>query len=436
MATIINLVDSDDDDEKEPTAPGPTDADLLLNAGLTEDSPLVARSRALRIGHFRAALDGRNISNAVHAILEEDSTDGMTEAIRDAGRSSTSADKMTSTLYSLSYFKAHYVMEALMRYGQTPFKSTDEIFEAKGVISSATVSYASFARLVEPLVWINDEAVNAVGALLEKSFAPFATKVAFIPSYYFADGGHQKSMRSYLKPERASFITACGYVFCPINIEDTHWVLLVGDTSNARWLFFDSYRDPFDSLPALTRRCFLSLHDQLVAFFPGRNWLPVVTNVTRFPRQFDGVSCGLYVLHTCECLAHAVVKSQFTKATWDDDRVQLRLHYAHAIASGALARLRLPGDPNTDNMHASEEVLTHSRSASSSSSSSSASGDDDDDGDEQDTDWQPPQKKPRYEACAFCAKEERLFFCGPWQRAFCGSKCQNSFAEERQLSYY
>jgi hypothetical protein len=305
------------------------------------------------------------------------------------------------------------------------------VVSAAGVLSSSDIRPANFVRLLDGDTWVDDECVNAYGALLERHFAHHADKIAFVPSYYWSQT-RNTLLDTYLGEKHGAFIRSCRYLFTPLNAH-AHWALLVCDLKTGACHFVNSFSGTWRNFRTDAHHAlFTALVQRLSGMFDAVDFSVKPTRLRAFPRQFDATSCAIYVLHAIECLAAANHATEFASATWDDKIVPLRLHMAASLVMGNFRPLcTVAWDAGAE----SDDVL--GAPAPSESEDESQAGlvlrdaeDDDEEGD--DDDYRPGD----YGRCASCTRASgNLLACAPWRVAFCDRQCQFTYATRSNLFF-
>jgi hypothetical protein len=266
-------------------------------------------------------------------------------------------------------------------------------------LKNAVMTANGFVRLIDPGLWVNDECISAFGALLENHFESQPIRTGVFSSYLFTSVTTPKTVRKRIMTHRA-FYESCKYLFFPINIDQSHWVLLVVDVTVGGWYFFDSYHAPWAQYakrhkPLVTIKPIL--REVLSEIFPAVKQTRGNIVSTRYEStQGDTTSCALYVMHVMECLARGMHLREFERKTWDTESYLLRLHVATALLTGRIDPLVIePVDVGLRLIQA--------------------------------------------KVCAFCARPDPPKTCKAWKRYFCDPRvrsCHVQYAEKYGLNYY
>lgn len=206
--------------------------------------------------------------------------------------------------------------------------------------------YGNHCRLLQPKKWVNDEIINAYGMLLNKrtddlveavpnmenkglprahAFSTFFFSKLSEPNTFDYDVVRRWTRRPDID------VLAYDILLFPININKTHWVLVVINMRERCFFYTDSYHSE-DAIGATFRICswlyaeVLSKHGSAKAeglriskwrslankyIFARRTTFPMalvppntkVGDQIRIPHQEDMNSCGVFVMKNMECLA-------------------------------------------------------------------------------------------------------------------------------------
>lgn len=241
------------------------------------------------------------------------------------------------------------------------FSNANDVPSIKTPLGKHDCFLDDLALLLNPGTWINEVVVDCVAGLLEiqSSRAPPGRRVAlFRTNVWRYDNPDQFISNCYDTPEKEAYLKTCKYIFCPIPVNG-HWTLLKVDTELGRLSHFDSFKIKWRDFMANQSRInsnIIALRKWLRRLFPDHRWMETVQDEDQV-QQFDGCSCALYVMHTMEVQTLGLMTgdqdlnrkliSEMRQITWDDDSQFLRIHYAIAILSGKLNRLR-QGDKDDD----------------------------------------------------------------------------------------
>jgi len=188
------------------------------------------------------------------------------------------------------------------------------------------LTVADFRRF-EADKWLNDEVMNSLVALINHRAKQVACMLAAglraaagIPrtfmfnTFFFARLCERAGCYDYDGVRTWGFkngldVGSVDRILIPVNVENLHWVLVIVDVKERRFLFFDSLGGRAASVLGMVRRW---LTDEVV------NRLGVDTaeswNINSWdglvdvglPRQRDGGSCGVFVLAAADCFALGV----------------------------------------------------------------------------------------------------------------------------------
>lgn len=354
-----------------------------------DDDPDLAVVRRLR--NFKACIENRDPSPGFRDILASQTLDQARRAILALV---PNPPQTPGTPFPLMGQGLDDLARAFLRFSE---KDISNVAIDLKTPTSDMIRYEGLARLLDPGVWINDEAINGIGALIEEKLRPTVNKIAFVHSFYFSNVKNTR-YEVFLDDRRRDHLVQCRYLFFPVNSNNSHWTLLVANTSEGLWYYFDSFHGSFANLGEHITERFRVLRVRVRQLFPQHRWASQAQDVKNFPWQTDGVSCGLYVMHTMECIAFALGEHEFALPSWDPKRVLLRFHYAMCILSSSGMRyLRLPDDESS-----SSDVLGDEFSA----------------------------------RCASCSTHGSPLMCVPWKRSFCDSTCQSDFAALHGLRFF
>lgn len=283
-----------------------------------------------------------------------------------------------------------------------------DVFDIRSRLSTyAVVSPQAVTRLLDGHEWVDDEAVDAFGALLEAYLDRDGTRIVYIPTFVWKERPPYGYIRRFLGAKQGDFLRSSRFLFAPIT-RQSHWVFVAFNLVTGECFFYNSYSATWklfrdDAVQATFKVLVECLHEQVPAVKLDAE--PV--RVDLYPRQRDSTSCALYVIHGMECLASAVHEVQFQQRTWDDKTPLLRLHVFICLVDRQWRPLRTSlTDNNNDDDDASDDLM-------------------DDDA-----------PVPRFDACSGCgAGGENLRICVPWHLAFCSSACQSKHAKTHRLHY-
>ena len=274
----------------------------------------------------------------------------------------------------------------------------------------APVHPSAALQLLDKGSWVNDEIVDAFGALLEEYLDHDGTRVTYLPAFVWKDHPPYSNLRKILGPQHGDFLRASKYLLAPVH-RNSHWAVVVAELATGEFFFYNSYSagwSAFCDQDLLTR--FGVFIECLRAQVPTVPDTVTPKRVALYPTQFDFTTCALYAMHCMESVASATSEIQFQQKTRDDKADQLRLHVFTCLIRRRWRPLRvsLPHDDNDDDdALMSDDVM-------------------DDDA------------PVRYDfgACSTCGvTDEQLFVCLPWHLAFCSVACQSEHAKTHHLHY-
>jgi hypothetical protein len=309
-----------------------------------------------------------------------------------------------SRLESFQLTRALSRVTALLAQGHN-----EDMFDVRSRLSTfAPVCPLAALRLLDGNTWVDDEGVDAFGAILEGYLNHNGTRVAYLPTFVWKDRAPYKSIRRFLGPEHGDFLRSSKFLFAPVH-RSSHWTLIVFKLTTGECLFFNSFSSDWSRFSGEEERArFHVIVTCLRAQVPHLHKDMMPTAVVPYPKQFDGTSCALYVMHCMECLASASHENQFQQRTWDHKAELLRLHVFMCLLLRRWRPLRTSlAQPQDDDLLMSDDLM-------------------DDD------------MPVRYDfsACTTCGTtDKRLLVCLPWHLAFCGTACQSKHAKTHQLHY-
>jgi Ulp1 family protease len=172
-------------------------------------------------------------------------------------------------------------------------------------------------RRMQPGQWLNDSCIQTCADVI---LSHKTTNCHILNSHYFNTmqvSSLQKMERQY---DRRSF-SAFDHLMYPVNITNTHWILLHAIRADRRLVLYDSLHAPHTSI----RRV---LQEHLQALTQDA-W---TTEVGDCPRQTNAVDCGVFVLCTMLALSRS---SNFTFSQRDMNWWRLwfcnQLRVGHAV---------------------------------------------------------------------------------------------------------
>jgi len=201
--------------------------------------------------------------------------------------------------------------------------------------------------------WLDDELMNSFAALINHRDELLATAAAGTGDAAEEAGGQQAPrtrMFSTFFFSRLSARVGCydyagvrrwgtklrlnleavDTILIPVNLQRTHWVLVMINVKDRAFLYYDSFgsHDTFEVVPTVRRWLCDEVHTRLGADAASAwnvsSW--PLGDSTGLPEQLDGGSCGVFVLAAADCfsLGHAL---QFKQA----DMPALRDHVALSL---------------------------------------------------------------------------------------------------------
>lgn len=195
----------------------------------------------------------------------------------------------------------NWSLNAFIRKVKKPL--TLRVQDLKGGISIEKVD--SFERF-KPGVWFNDTVVNAFFGMLRSDSNPSSASCVFMPTYFYTklsgplprnasrDPDDEAKQRYKLVKRWTSGVDTLGKekIFIPVNLGNTHWILVYVDVRRKRVLSLDSFNAP----RYVVRRDVLNWieqeHRAKRVPFDRREWASLPKKA---PTQTDGHSCGPFV---------------------------------------------------------------------------------------------------------------------------------------------
>lgn len=195
----------------------------------------------------------------------------------------------------------------------------------------------SFMNVLRTDEWLNDEVIDAFGALLQHHYKNTMYATLVLPSYIWKDQGQSTNLRRYIQkatPFLRDFPES-SVILAPIH-HNLHWALLAIFADKGKAVFYNSMSAGWSTFAGKQQQLiFKDLLQLLVPLFPAleprANRRRVTPDDVRLPQQRDGASCGLYVMHAMHCLAVSVHETAFAPSTWEHKLPYIRMHLALSL---------------------------------------------------------------------------------------------------------
>lgn len=216
------------------------------------------------------------------------------ENLTRASKESTSARHQAHSSILLSEEEDHLVRKALYGEGQN-----DDIMAIAGTDSVQRQSI----RKLRPGIWLNDEIVNCYFTLLAKRDTTRCLNAGklrsyFLKSFFFShllENGREYNYNNVKTWSRGSDIFAFNKVFAPVNINNTHWALVVASMQQNQI----QYEDPFHGDgKAWVETFFRYLEDEHMDKkkipLPNKESWKLITCKSDCPKQENNWDCGVF----------------------------------------------------------------------------------------------------------------------------------------------
>jgi len=187
------------------------------------------------------------------------------------------------------------------------------LVEVHGIpISSANV------KNLLPGQWLDDEPINGMVKLLEKrneatvAANPEAPKFHLFNTFFFhrlwymGENSYDMVRRWTKKVD----VFACAKIFIPINIMNSHWILVMVETGPSVIHVYDSLGERYPMVDSSIKRW---LHDEAEDKGKGqREWS---SDYPRCPQQENSDDCGVFTVKMMDYLALGLDLAEMTKST-------------------------------------------------------------------------------------------------------------------------
>ncbi len=397
--TLIDLLDSDDEDASSSSHSNSDDA----------LDPIQRRLYHLQLllNNFNPREPLDRFSPDALRYLEEPTRQGMIKAMSRQLPSSSSSRTEVGAPQRLSPDDLGLLADFIqIKAMAVDAADSHPVLEVNAKIFGGTVVYpASFVRLLDPEVWIDEVVIQAFGLLLTRRFLRTNVSVAVLSPYYWTASDPRAMLQRLFAVEHRPVWKRLRYLFCPILFDGNHWTLLVIDAKLEQAYFLDSFHRTWEERLQRAHSVRIAanvdaLWKELHVIHPTHGFLskPSTESVRNrdpgdYPTQYDSSTCGLYVIHAMECIATALHVKEFQRPSWDAQRLLLRFHVALCLLDASVRRLQT-AQPLIDLSFGSA-------------------------------------------VCVACGAANPVFHCAAWNKQrFCNIQCQERFADEHQLSYF